>query len=85
MQAIVSDMRKILAKHPHVEQQRLHRRVFFDNIEAENQALLVSCAWIWVAKQGKICFGICKALGTHSWACFESADLGFMFCEDTAL
>jgi len=43
--AIVSDMRKILAKHPHVEQQRLHRRVFFDNIEAENQALLilVSC------------------------------------------
>ncbi|KAL4644379.1 hypothetical protein ACB092_02G160500 [Castanea dentata] len=42
---IVADMRKVLAKNPQVEQQRLHRRVFLDNINPENQALLilVSC------------------------------------------
>lgn len=42
---IVTDMRKVLAKHPQVEQHRLHRRVFFDQIDPENQALmiLVSC------------------------------------------
>lgn len=42
MQNIVADMRKVLAKNPQVEQQRLHRRVFLDNIDPENQALLVS-------------------------------------------
>ncbi|XP_057961733.1 mechanosensitive ion channel protein 2, chloroplastic isoform X2 [Malania oleifera] len=43
--SIVADMRKVLAKNPQVEQQRLHRRVFLDNISPENQALLilVSC------------------------------------------
>ncbi|CAI0474325.1 unnamed protein product [Linum tenue] len=42
---IVADMRKVLAKNPQVEQQRLHRRVFLENVNAENQALmiLVSC------------------------------------------
>lgn len=42
---IVADMRKVLAKNPQVEQQRLHRRVFLDNINPESQALLilVSC------------------------------------------
>ncbi|KAL8532408.1 hypothetical protein ACS0TY_008852 [Phlomoides rotata] len=42
---IVADMRKVLAKNPHVEQQKLHRRVFLDIINPENQALLilVSC------------------------------------------
>ncbi|KDP29764.1 hypothetical protein JCGZ_18699 [Jatropha curcas] len=42
---IVADMRKVLAKNPQVEQQRLHRRVFLDNVNPENQALLilVSC------------------------------------------
>ncbi|XP_065875096.1 mechanosensitive ion channel protein 2, chloroplastic [Euphorbia lathyris] len=42
---IVADMRKVLAKNPQVEQQRLHRRVFLDNIDPENQALriLISC------------------------------------------
>ncbi|CAN1332035.1 Mechanosensitive ion channel protein 2, chloroplastic, partial [Linum perenne] len=42
---IVADMRKVLSKNPQVEQQRLHRRVFLENINAENQALmiLVSC------------------------------------------
>ncbi|KAF2292951.1 hypothetical protein GH714_034247 [Hevea brasiliensis] len=42
---IVADMRKVLAKNPQVEQQRLHRRVFLDNISPENQALqiLISC------------------------------------------
>ncbi|XVE86862.1 hypothetical protein DITRI_Ditri18aG0069200 [Diplodiscus trichospermus] len=42
---IVADMRKVLAKNPQVEQQRLHRRVFLENVNPENQALLilVSC------------------------------------------
>ncbi|KAI3462130.1 hypothetical protein Pfo_018793 [Paulownia fortunei] len=42
---IVADMRKVLAKNHQVEQQKLHRRVFLDNINPENQALLilVSC------------------------------------------
>ncbi|KAK4411730.1 Mechanosensitive ion channel protein 2, chloroplastic [Sesamum angolense] len=35
---IVADMRKVLAKNPQVEQQKLHRRVFLDNINPENQA-----------------------------------------------
>ncbi|XP_059279623.1 mechanosensitive ion channel protein 3, chloroplastic-like [Lycium ferocissimum] len=38
---IVADMRKVLAKHPLVEQQRLHRRVFLDKIDPENQALMI--------------------------------------------
>ncbi|KAK9678852.1 hypothetical protein RND81_11G237100 [Saponaria officinalis] len=43
--SIVADMRKVLAKHPQVEQQRLHRRVFLENVNPENQALmiLISC------------------------------------------
>uniref|UniRef100_A0A2P2M4V9 Uncharacterized protein n=2 Tax=Rhizophora mucronata TaxID=61149 RepID=A0A2P2M4V9_RHIMU len=42
---IVADMRKVLAKNSQIEQQRLHRRVFLDYINPENQALmiLVSC------------------------------------------
>lgn len=42
---IVADMRKVLAKNPLVEQQKLHRRVFLENINPENQALqiLISC------------------------------------------
>ncbi|KAL5718283.1 hypothetical protein ACHQM5_011201 [Ranunculus cassubicifolius] len=39
--SIVADMRKVLAKSPQVEQQRLHRRVFLDNVNPENQALLI--------------------------------------------
>ncbi|XP_028096309.1 mechanosensitive ion channel protein 2, chloroplastic-like isoform X1 [Camellia sinensis] len=38
---IVADMRKVLAKNPHVEHKKLHRRVFLDNINPENQALLI--------------------------------------------
>ncbi|KAL2505609.1 Mechanosensitive ion channel protein 2 [Abeliophyllum distichum] len=43
--SIVADMRKVLAKNPQIEQKKLHRRVFLDNIDPENQALLimVSC------------------------------------------
>ncbi|KAL6317087.1 hypothetical protein AAG906_029839 [Vitis piasezkii] len=42
---VVADMRKVLSKNPQIEQQRLHRRVFLDYIDPENQALLilVSC------------------------------------------
>ncbi|XP_062099136.1 mechanosensitive ion channel protein 3, chloroplastic-like isoform X2 [Humulus lupulus] len=42
---IVADMRKVLAKNPQVEQQKLHRRVFLEDINSENQALkiLISC------------------------------------------
>lgn len=39
--SIVADMRKVLAKNPQVEQQRLHRRVFLENVDPENQALLI--------------------------------------------
>lgn len=35
-------MRKVLAKNPQVEQKNLHRRIFLDNIDPENQALRVS-------------------------------------------
>jgi MscS family membrane protein len=38
---IVADMRKVLAKNPQVEQQKLHRRVFLENVNPENQALLI--------------------------------------------
>ncbi|CAL5204591.1 unnamed protein product [Lathyrus oleraceus] len=43
--SIVADMRKVLAKNPQVEQQKLHRRVFLEDINPENQALkiLISC------------------------------------------
>lgn len=41
LQTIVADMRKVLAKNSQVEQQRLHRRVFLDNINPDNQALMV--------------------------------------------
>ena len=41
VQYIVADMRKVLSKNPQVEQQRLHRRIFLDNINPENQALMV--------------------------------------------
>ncbi|CAJ1974020.1 unnamed protein product [Sphenostylis stenocarpa] len=42
---IVADMRKVLSKNPQVEQQKLHRRVFLENVNPENQALmvLISC------------------------------------------
>jgi MscS family membrane protein len=45
LQIIVADMRKVLAKNPQVEQQRLHRRVFLDNVNPENQALMVCMNW----------------------------------------
>ncbi|KAF8658973.1 hypothetical protein HU200_058811 [Digitaria exilis] len=38
---IVADMRKVLAKNPHIEQQRLHRRVFFEKIDPKSQALMI--------------------------------------------
>ncbi|KAL6867580.1 hypothetical protein ACP4OV_015604 [Aristida adscensionis] len=38
---IVADMRKVLAKNPSIEQQRLHRRVFFEKIDPKNQALMI--------------------------------------------
>ncbi|KAK7353004.1 hypothetical protein VNO80_18436 [Phaseolus coccineus] len=37
---IVADMRKVLSKNPQVEQQKLHRRVFLENVNPENQALV---------------------------------------------
>ena len=41
VQYIVADMRKVLSKNPHVEQQKLHRRVFLESIDPENQGLMV--------------------------------------------
>ncbi|KAJ0244095.1 hypothetical protein HA466_0193210 [Hirschfeldia incana] len=42
---IVADMRKVLSKNPQIEQQKIHRRVFLEEIDPENQALriLISC------------------------------------------
>jgi hypothetical protein len=34
-------MRKVLTRHPQIEQQRLHRRIFFDYINQKNLALMV--------------------------------------------
>ncbi|GAU23675.1 hypothetical protein TSUD_304500, partial [Trifolium subterraneum] len=43
--SIIADMRKVLAKNPLVEQKKLHRRVFLEDVNPENQALmiLISC------------------------------------------
>jgi MscS family membrane protein len=41
MQIIIADMRKVLAKNPLVEQKKLHRRVFLEDVNPENQALMV--------------------------------------------
>ncbi|XP_027353856.1 mechanosensitive ion channel protein 3, chloroplastic-like isoform X2 [Abrus precatorius] len=43
--SIIADMRNVLAKNPQVEQRKLHRRVFLEDIDPENQALmiLISC------------------------------------------
>ncbi|CAM0873265.1 unnamed protein product [Alopecurus aequalis] len=38
---IVADMRKVLAKNHHIEQQKLHRRVFFEKIDPKTQALMI--------------------------------------------
>jgi hypothetical protein len=45
IQNIVADMRKVLSKNPQIEQQKIHRRVFLEDIDPENQALriLISC------------------------------------------
>lgn len=42
LQNIVSDMRKVLAKNPQVEQRLLHRRVFLEDVNPVNQSLMVS-------------------------------------------
>ena len=34
-------MRKVLAKNPQVEQQKLHRRIFLEDVNPENQSLVV--------------------------------------------
>ena len=41
-------MRKVLAKNPQVEQRKLHRRVFLENIDPENQALMVDIAFLFI-------------------------------------
>lgn len=48
MQSIVADMRKVLAKNPLVEQRKLHRRVFLEDINPENQALMVDTFFLFI-------------------------------------
>ena len=48
MQSIIADMRKVLAKNPQVEQKKLHRRVFLENIDPENQALMVEISFLFI-------------------------------------
>ncbi|KAG0575530.1 hypothetical protein KC19_5G010400 [Ceratodon purpureus] len=43
---IVADMRKVIANHPEIEQKRLHRRVFFDYVNSQNNLalmIMISC------------------------------------------
>lgn len=75
MQPIVTDMRKVLAKHPQVEQHRLHRRVFFDQIDPENQALMVS---IFFSSTSPICL----VLSARNDASVMCADLGVLLREN---
>lgn len=42
VQNIVADMRKLLAKNPHLEHKKLHRRVFMVEINPKNPGLVVS-------------------------------------------
>ncbi|KAM0927730.1 hypothetical protein ACQ4PT_002682 [Festuca glaucescens] len=41
VEIIIADMRKVLAKNHNIEQQKLHRRVFFEKIDEETQALMI--------------------------------------------
>ncbi|GJV91720.1 mechanosensitive ion channel protein 2, chloroplastic-like protein [Tanacetum coccineum] len=41
---IVADMRKVLAKNPQVEQQRLHRRVFLENVDPLEDNIILGVA-----------------------------------------
>lgn len=66
LQNIVADMRKVLAKSPQVEQQKLHRRVFLENVNPENQALTVRSKLLniifltdWSCFLGELCFYYC--------------------------
>lgn len=63
VQNIVADMRKVLAKNPQVEQQKLHRRVFLENIDPENQALKVEL------KIPFTCFFRRENIYTHAYLC----------------
>lgn len=48
MQSIIAYMRKVLAKNPQVEQKKLHIRVFLENIDPENQALMVEISFLFI-------------------------------------
>ena len=50
VQNIVADMRKVLAKNPQVEKQKLHRRVFLENVNPENQAVMLSVSFVLLWK-----------------------------------
>jgi len=74
---IVADMRKVLAKNPQVEHKKLHRRVFLDYINPDNQGLMiyVSCfvktshleEYMCVKVRGPFFFSCCTILlGKHT-------------------
>lgn len=70
MQIIVADMRKVLAKNPQVEQQRLHRRVFLENVNPENQSLMVNVYSVSINLF--ICFIYMAKFSSFSFADIES-------------
>eukprot|EP00897_Mesotaenium_endlicherianum_P000513 jgi/Mesen1/10462/ME000082S09970 len=41
VQEIVATMRKVITKHPQLEQKHLHRRVFLESINPDSQALMI--------------------------------------------
>lgn len=53
-------MRKVLSKNPQVEQQRLHRRIFLDNVNPENQALMVRIASNYLPSVSYLLIHMCK-------------------------
>ncbi|PWA73767.1 MSCS-like 3 [Artemisia annua] len=59
---IVADMRKVLAKNPQVEQQRLHRRVFLENVDRENQALLILVSCFVKTSHFEVYLGVKEAI-----------------------
>ncbi|KAL5984942.1 hypothetical protein ACLOJK_038779 [Asimina triloba] len=79
---IVADMRKVLAKNPHVEQQKLHRRVFLEGIDPENQSLLilVSCFVKTPHVEEYFCVKSCRFYFNISWFCLWSESRKELSC-----
>ncbi|GAB2283208.1 hypothetical protein Dimus_017733 [Dionaea muscipula] len=59
---IVADMRKVLAKNPQIEQKKPHRRVFVDNVNPDNQALLIRVSCFVITSHYEEYLGVKQAI-----------------------